>query len=536
MDTRNRIPRVAYFCMEYGLNEEFKIYSGGLGILAGDILKSARDLEMPLIGIGILWRKGYTDQLIASDGTPYDVYPENHYDFLEDTGVTVNVDVRGENIACKVWKTDKYGNVPLYLLDASISGDKGSWITEKLYGGTSQDRIAQEIVLGIGGVRALRALDIDIDIYHFNEGHAVLAATELIREKIENIGLSFKEAWDATRKEIVFTTHTPVPEGNEVHGHDLLKYMGAYNSLTFEEMETLGGDTFNMTVAGLRLSYLANGVAELHGVTARRMWKNISESAPIISITNGVHPGTWQDAKIRQAYEDDEDLWDPHIEAKKRLLKEIQNRTGAHLNPDNIVIGFARRAAPYKRSDLIFYNRDLIKPLLDKGEVQLVFSGKAHPNDGAGKDIVKRIVAMSKRYPNSVVFLENYDMKIGKLLTRGCDVWLNNPRRPMEASGTSGMKAAMNGVLNLSVLDGWWPEGCEHGINGWQIGDKYEGLGQDEYDAQSLYRTLFEEVLPTYYKDRTKWMSMMRSSIDMSHQFSAHRMVKEYYQLMYDKM
>lgn len=529
---QNALPKVAYFCMEYGLNHEFPIYSGGLGILAGDHLKSAGDLKVPLVAVGILWRQGYTEQRIGPDGRPYDLFTDHSYDFLEDTGVKVNVTVRGNQVTCKVWKTEHFGNAPLYLLDTNLPENEEPWITDRLYSGSGDDRIAQEIVLGIGGIRALRALGILPDVYHFNEGHAVLAGIELIREKMTQ-GLDFKAAWEKTRQEIVFTTHTPVPAGNESHTLAALEYVGAFNGLTAEQMKAIGGNPFNMTVAGLRLSRLANAVAQLHGKTACKMWANVKDAAPIIAITNGVHPGTWQNPAIRQAFADGASLWEPHQKAKRLLIQEIEKQTGVKLHEDKLLIGFARRAAAYKRADLIFRNESIIKPLLEQGQIQLVFSGKAHPQDGIGKDLVARTVAMAKRYPKSVVFIENYDMRIGRLLTQGCDVWLNNPQRPLEACGTSGMKAAMNGVLNLSILDGWWPEGCEHGVNGWQIGNAYEGPGQDENDLKSLYQTLTKEVLPTYYGQKDMWERMMRASIKMSEYFSSHRMVEEYYERLY---
>lgn len=533
MNKEKTLPRVAYFCMEYGLHEEFKTYSGGLGILAGDHIKQAGEMNLPLVGIGILWRQGYTKQLIGEDGRPYDQFPDYRYDFLKDTGITVNVQIRGRQVVCKVWVVDKFGNAPLYLLDTNVPGNEEWWITDRLYGGSGDDRIAQEMVLGIGGVRALRALGIDVDVYHFNEGHAVFAGIELIRERMER-GLSFEEAWEATRKEVVFTTHTPVPAGNESHHHGALSWAGAYNGLNYDQMVRIGGDPFGMTVAGLRLSRKANAVAKLHGETARRMWKDVYGASPITSITNGVHRATWQDQRIREAYEAGEDLWVPHMQAKKALIAAVLERTGVQLDPKALLIGFARRAAAYKRSDLIFRRPEVIEPLLESGKVQIIFSGKAHPQDEHGKQIVANMVAMARKYPNRVVFMENYDIEIGRLLVRGCDIWLNNPQRPLEASGTSGMKAAMNGVLNLSVLDGWWPEGCEHGENGWQIGDAFEGAGQDEHDLNCLYNVLMGEVIPTYYENRPKWLEMMRASIEMSvERFSAERMLSEYYAIMY---
>lgn len=522
--------------MECGLHEDFKQYAGGLGILTGDYLKSARDMGLPVVGIGLLWRQGYTSQRVGADGRIYDAYPNYAYDFLKDTGIEVSIPIRGRKVRCKVWLVDSYGNAPLYLLDTNLPENEDRWITGQLYGWFGEERVAQEMVLGIGGVRALRALGYNPDVYHLNEGHAVFAGVELIREKMTVRGLSFPEAWEATREELVFTTHTPIKEGNESHRHSLLRYMGAYNGLNYRQMRSLGGDPFNMTVAALRLSRIANGVSELHGQTARGMWSGVVGSAPIISITNGAHPGTWQDAGVKQAYERGEGLWAPHMAAKRDLIAEVLARTGVQLNPDALLVGFGRRAAPYKRSNLIFKDPEIIEPLLRSGRLQMIFSGKAHPLDDTGKGIVANLVAMAQTYPESVVFLQDYDMKIGRLLTRGCDVWLNNPRRPFEASGTSGMKAAMNGVLNLSVLDGWWPEGCQHGVTGWQIGGGYEGPAQDDNDLKSLYEVLLEEVIPTYYDNRSKWLEMMRASIDMAHRrFSSERMLEEYYDLMYRK-
>jgi starch phosphorylase len=529
-------PRVAYFCMEYGLHPELHLYAGGLGILAGDYLKAAHDLDLPVVGIGLLWRQGYTRQVLDAQGVPYDTYPIYNYDFLKDTGVKVSVEIRGRAVTCKVWLVDKYGNAPLYLLDTNLPENDDRWITGQLYGWFGEERVAQEMVLGIGGVRALRALGIPVDIYHFNEGHAVLAALELIKEKMQ-AGSDYNQALCTTRREIVFTTHTPVKEGNESHPLSLLEYMGAFNGLAREQMIALGGDPFNMTVAGLRLARVANGVSALHGQTAQHMWKDVTNAAPIIAITNGIHTGTWQDARIRNAYETSADLWLPHMEAKKELLAAVLARTGAQLNPDNLLIGFARRAVPYKRSDLIFSNPEVIEPYLRDGRIQIIFSGKAHPLDDQGKAIVARLVSFSKAYPNSVVFLENYDMEIGRLLTRGTDVWLNNPKRPLEASGTSGMKAAMNGILNVSVLDGWWPEGCIHGVNGWEFGHGYEGPLADEIDLAGLYQVMLDQVAPTFYENRPQWVRMMRAAIDMSvERFSASRMLQEYYSRMYVDM
>jgi len=532
---KNNLPRVAYFCMEYGLDEKLPVYSGGLGVLAGDYLKAAHDRNYPMVGIGILWRQDYTEQYIDENGNPYDVYPEYDFDFLKDTGVTVNVSIRGENVPCRVWLVDHYDNAPLYLLDAEVPGSPHGWITKRLYWGGNDYRIAQEIILGIGGIRALRALNLEVDLYHFNEGHALFAGLELIREKMEQ-GRSFEQAWEETRQRVVFTTHTPVEAGNEKYSHELLQEMGACNGLTYEQMKSLGGDPFNMTQAALRLSALSNAVSRLHEETTHRLWSGTENISRIISVTNAVHVPTWQDPAIRHAYLNQEDLWEPHLQAKKELVEFTSHKTGQKKDPEALIVGFARRATAYKRSDLIFGDLSVIGPMLKEGKLQLIFSGKAHPDDDAGKSIIRDLVKMDRKYQNSIVFLENYDMKIARHMVRGCDVWLNNPRRPLEASGTSGMKAAMNGVLNLSVIDGWIAEGPQHGVSGWLLEHQEDEkhLEEDERDLQALYRILLDEVIPIYYQDPSRWREMMRASIEMSQwKFSAERMIRDYYDQIY---
>jgi len=524
--------------MEYGLDNQFKAYAGGLGILAGDYLKGAKDHNYPIIGIGIKWKQGYTDQLIGKDGKPYDTYHNYQYDFMEDTGVSVNVSIRGRNVQCKVWKLDAFGNAPLYLLDTDVPGNEDAWISGQLYGWFGEERIAQEIVLGVGGVRALRALGIEVDVYHFNEGHALFAGFELMREKMED-GMTFEEAWAASREQVVFTTHTPVVQGNESHPVSRLMYMEANLGMKPSQLRRLAGDPFNMTVGALRLSRKSNAVAKLHGKTANEMWKHIHGRSEIEAITNGIHLGTWVDSAMIEAAEKGKDLWKPHQKNKRALIQFIKERNGVELDENKLLVGFARRSVPYKRSDLIFSRPEVIAPYLKEGKIQVVFSGRAHPLDDQGKEIAANLVSMSKKYPKAVVFLENYDMAIGAALTRGSDVWLNNPRRPKEASGTSGMKAAMNGSLNVSILDGWWPEACKHGVNGWQIGDAFESKDeaiQDEHDREALYKVLLEEVVPTYYDKRDKWKEMMKASIlSTKKEFSVKRMLEEYYELLYKK-
>lgn len=545
----NNLPKVAYFCMEYALDSAIKTYAGGLGILAGDYMKGAGDNDYPMVGLGIKWKQGYTDQYINEKGKAYDCYVNTEYDCLEDTGITVDVMIRQRKVYCKVWKVNKFGVCPLYLLDTDIPENEDAWICGQLYGWFGEERIAQEMVLGIAGVRALRALGYPAEVYHFNEGHAVFAGFELLKEKMDN-GASFQEAYAKTKEEVVFTTHTPIVEGNESHPVDRLMYMGANNGLLVDHLLQLGGDPFNMTIAALRLSKMTNAVAQLHKETSNKMWSQISNRSEIIGITNAIHLPTWISESMLEIGKElaegttstkmNEKIWAAHMKNKEALIDFIYERNGVKLDKDKLLIGFSRRAAPYKRSNLIFSDKAIIEPLLRSGKVQIVFSGKAHPLDDNGKEIVQTIVRFSKEYPNSVVFLENYDMTIGRMLTTGSDLWLNNPRRPLEASGTSGMKAAINGVLNLSILDGWWPEACRDGVNGWSFG---EGKGVDDFktleeldahDLKGLYDALLNKVIPTYYEDKSQWVEMMKNSIvDCREFFAVERMLKEYYELMY---
>lgn len=534
--SRSSKPRVAYFCMEYGLDSALKIYAGGLGILAGDTLKAAHDRRLPMVGVGLKWKQGYVEQFADAAGRFHHAFRTQQFENLEDTGVEVTVSVRRRPVRCKVWKVTAYGNAPLYLLDADVDGNVDRWITGQLYGWFSEERIAQEMLLGIGGVRALRALGFEADVYHFNEGHAVFAGLEFIREHM-GAGESFTAARAAAREKIVFTTHTPIPAGNESHRLETLAYVGATEGLSLEQMVTLGGAPFNMTAAALRLARKANAVARLHGETANAMWRRLNDACEIIAITNGIHRPTWVDPEMLDAAESGKGLWKTHIANKNALLDFIEQRTGHRPAPDVLTIGFARRMAGYKRNDFIFRRKAAIEKLLRSGKVQLVFSGKAHPQDDSGNQLAQRIEEYGRKWPGRVVFLRNYDMEIGRIMTRGVDVWLNNPVRPNEACGTSGMKAAMNGVLNLSTLDGWWPEACRHGINGWGFGDGFVSTSvrkQDAHDLKALYRVLQEEVIPTFYDDHGKWVRMMRSSIRTTRErFSAARMIDEYYDRLY---
>jgi starch phosphorylase len=531
--------------MEYGLDSSFPIYAGGLGILAGDHMKSAGDLHAPITGIGLFWDEGYTRQLIGHGGAVEDHYPKTPRDALRRVDAAIEVTVRGKRVPLRAWKVDRYLRSTLYLLEPEHDEDR--WITQRLYGGGVEDRLAQEIVLGVGGVRLLAAIGHEVDVYHFNEGHAVFAGLELLRQHVFGDG-TLRDRLARLRPHVVFTTHTPVPAGNEVHDLSLMRKMDADLGFTDHELELIGGDPFSMTVAGLRLSRMANGVAGLHGETAREMWKDVDGAAPILGITNGVHQPTWQDARIRAALvpdksreRQDAELWQAHQDLKAELIAEVAQRTGIELARERLLVGFARRAAAYKRADLILGDEKALRKLLSEG-VQIVYAGKAHPRDLAGKALVTRLVEAARKHPGGVVFLENYDMRLGAMLTRSSDVWLNNPRRPLEASGTSGMKAAMNGVPNVSILDGWWPEGCEHGATGWKIGDpdpnddpfdEKDEARVDKRDREILMRVLEHEVLPAY-RDRARWIAIMRASIAMSQwRFSSDRMIEDYIAKVY---
>jgi glycogen phosphorylase len=531
-------PNVAYFCMEYGLVENLPIYSGGLGVLAGDFMRSASALQLPIVGVGIVWEEGYTTQRIGPAGETLDLPTPLDRSHLVREAPIVNVTIAGHEVPLCIWRVEGLGAAPLYLLEPTQERDR--WINRRLYGGGKDDRVAQEIVLGVGGVRALEALGIEVDVYHFNEGHALFAGLELI-DRARARGLDFDAAWAETRESIVFTTHTPIDVGNEEHELERLERMDATLGLSTAELERLGGDPFNMTVAALRLSRRANAVAELHGETARRMWRHVADAAPIVAITNGVDHRVWQDVRIGDAVAigSEAALDDARRDCKRELVAEVARRSGCVLDDEAMIIGFARRATSYKRATLLFHDEERIAPLLSSGRVQLVYAGKAHPRDFGGQELVRDMVELSRRYPGRVVFVPNYDLQLGRLITRGVDVWLNTPRRPLEACGTSGMKAAMNGGLNCSILDGWWPEACDHGVNGWAIGDQLldpedDGDSDDARDALALYALLEDEIAPTFYGDRARWRRMMRASITVAvEQFSSDRMVREYYARLY---
>ena len=521
--------------MEFGIEEGLPIYSGGLGVLAGDHLKAAADLGIPLVGVGLLYRGGYFRQGVDADGRQTEDYQpvDPGAAGLVREPVTIEIDLAGEAIAANVWRKD-VGSVPLYLLEVD-------WLTDALYSGDREHRIRQELLLGVGGVRALAALGVEATVFHMNEGHSAFLAIERVRSLVQD-GAAPADALDQVRRSTVFTTHTPVPAGNEVFGEELVtRYVGDLAraaGIDAPELLDLGrsreDEGFGLTPLALRLSGHANGVSALHGEVAREMWAGLER--PIGHVTNGVHLGTWLDPGLAELLRDagvrpdappgeagweavrDLDpgaLWGVHARCKARLAER------AHLDPERLTIGFARRFATYKRASLLFGDVERLLAL----PVQVVVAGKAHPQDVAGKDVMQRIVELTRdpRSQGRIVFLEDYDIGSARTIIPGCDVWLNTPRRPLEASGTSGMKAAINGVLNLSVLDGWWPEAYEPDV-GWAI----DGVS-DEADAEQLYRLLEEEVVTAFTADRARWLEMMKASIaKLAPRFSMQRAVIEY--------
>jgi glycogen phosphorylase len=487
--------KVAYFSMEFAVDDRLPIYAGGLGVLAGDHLKSSSDLQLALVAVGLLYRQGYFTQVIDEDGRQREEYPEADLSAvgLVKEDVTVEVDLAGETVPVDVWRLD-VGDVPLYLLEADA-------LVPRLYTIDREERIRQEVVIGVGGVRALKALGHEPTVYHLNEGHAAFASLERIRN----------EGLERVRASTVFTTHTPVPEGNEVFESELARrYLGDLvdeSGLGWDFVEQDG--EVGLTPLALKTAAYANGVSELHGEVSRAMWPGFE----IGSITNGAHVPTWKKNQ-------------PHFVSKADLIGFVRDRTGVELDAERLTIGFTRRFATYKRATLLFSEPDRLAEL----PVQVVVSGKAHPADEAGKELIAQITALARepRFEGRIAFVPNYNMEVASYVTSGSDIWLNNPRRPMEASGTSGMKAAMNGVLNLSVLDGWWPEAYSPEI-GWAISGE-----SDDADREELYRLLEEEVIPTYYDDRERWERMMEASIErVTPRFSSHRMVKEYAERYY---
>ena len=602
---------IAYFSTEFGLHETLPIYAGGLGVLSGDHLKEASDLGLPLVAMGFLYTRGYFTQIISEDGWQEDNYVKLNFDELpviplldeEDKPLTVSVELAGREVLVRIWKI-KVGRVSLYLLDTNVEGnsDEDRELTARLYNSDLDSRISQEIILGIGGVRALRALGCYPTVWHMNEGHSAFLSLERIRELMDQ-GRSLEEAKAEVQSRTLFTTHTPVPAGSDEFPDWLIdKYFGGFREMLGLDRDTFfdiarhqvsWGETFSMPVLAMRMSTLRNGVSELHGQVAREMWKDLwpdlkTEDVPISYITNGVHTGTWLARRLRHLYgrylgldwlefiDDpeiwngissipDEELWAVRRHLKRKLVFYMRERTraqwaqdvihpvqviasGALLNPYALTIGFARRFATYKRADLILSDFERLLRIINKPNmpVQIIFAGKAHPADRPGKLLIQKVYRKVKLAETGgrLVFLEDYDMNLARYMIQGVDVWLNTPRRPKEASGTSGQKAALNGVLNFSILDGWWREGY-NGHNGWAIGTDESNPDtqfQDDMDAEDLYDTLENEIVPLYYERSAgdlplEWISRVKESIrTLAPEFSMRRMVKAYSSDMYFKL
>src|SRR5574344_942946 len=528
------LPNVAYFSMEIAMDQSLSTYSGGLGFLAGSHMLSAGYLQMPMVGVTMLWSYGYYDQRIDHKGDVEVAYIRKYYDFLTDINVQTEVECFGEKVKVKAYKVEPelFGTCPVYLLTTDIEGnsDWAKSISHKLYDGNEKIRIAQETVLGIGGVRILQALGYSFDVVHMNEGHALPAAFELLRQYNGNL--------DEVKKKTVFTTHTPVAAGNEVHWVDTLMEGGFFAGCKRETAVSLGGENFSLTVAALRMSRIANAVSQLHGLVANKMWEWVDGRCPIRAITNAVNLPYWQDKRIKTSQNNPQALLDVKREMKSELFKYIANVAGKRFDPDVLTITWARRFADYKRAWLILMDKDRIGKLLDENKVQIIFAGKFHPDDVMGKEMFNKLLNRSHTLKN-VVVLPGYELQLSGMLKRGSDIWLNTPLRPFEASGTSGMSANMNGALHLSIYDGWTVEGTFNGINGYTV--EYEGLDDDmpwedrhRLDYECIMGKIENTIIPTYYDNKMEWERLMHQAIKTADAyFNSNRMVIEYYNRLY---
>ncbi len=601
---------IAYFSAEYGLNDTLPIYSGGLGILSGDHVKSASDLNLNFVGIGLLYQNGYFQQYLNQDGWQQDFYVQNDFYNMQvqevkndqNESIVVDIDFPGRKLYLKVWKIE-VGRVLLYMLDSNIESNsfEDRHITAQLYGGNIETRLQQEIVLGIGGMRLLEILNHKVDVVHMNEGHSAFTTFERIRQLMKTNQLNFSQAFEVAKKSNVFTTHTPVKAGHDEFPADLIrKYFGtlvAELKISWNDFLAIGranpenqSEPFSMTVAAIKCSTYINGVSRLHTQVSKEMWRNLFplvpvEHIPIKAITNGVHIPSWISFELNDLFErylgnkwreqqDYKDAWEkiyriPDHElwsikeirrrrlialARKKLIQQLQQKGASKvlideaeqvLDPEALTIGFARRFATYKRGNLIFQDPERLLAILNNKEkpVQIIFAGKAHPQDQAGKELIKNIINFISKYAvrNRIVFLEDYDINIARYMVQGVDVWLNNPLRPLEACGTSGMKAACNGALNLSVLDGWWDEAYD-GQNGWAIGnrEKYsDTIYQNEVESKAIYSTLEKDIVPLFYNRGAdglprEWIKKVKyAMVNITSYFNTHRMVKEYFNNFY---
>src|SRR3972149_4397760 len=555
----NNEVKIAYFSMEIGISNNIPTYSGGLGVLAGDTIKSGADLKIPLVAVTLLSKKGYFRQDIDSDGRqieyPIDWDPSK---FLIRLSRKISVQIEGRDVYIQAWRYNVQsvtgGKVDVIYLDTDVGENtkEDREITAFLYGGDDRYRLKQEIVLGIGGVRMLYALGFHIKKYHMNEGHAGLLTLELLLMHKRDIESVWDERWiwdvDTVKELCVFTTHTPIEAGHDRFSYDLVKKVLG-EIIPLEQMKKLGGENhLNMTLLALNLSNYVNGVAKKHGEVSKALFPGYEINA----ITNGVHSFTWTCEGMKQLYDKyihgwanepelfvrsevipDFELWEAHLQAKNILVGYVKESAGIDINVDVLTIGFARRFTSYKRADLIFSNLDRLLKICEKGEFQILYAGKAHPKDTPGKDIIKKIIELSKKVNDKIkiVFLKDYNIEMALKLVSGVDVWLNTPLRPREASGTSGMKAAHNGVINFSVLDGWWIEGWVEGIRGWSIGPhsdepvSFEERSSRELD--DLYNKLEYVIVPMFYTKRDEWIKTMKNSIGkIAYYFNSHRMMR----------
>jgi starch phosphorylase len=628
-------PAIAYFSAEFGITDCLSIFAGGLGILAGDHLKSASDLGVPLVGVGLLYQQGYFRQYLNQAGWQQQTYEDNDFYNLpltlerraDGSPLAIAVELPGRQVMAQTWRA-QVGRIPLYLLDTNIAANarkEDQDITDQIYGGDIEMRIKQEILLGIGGYRALEALGLEPRVYHLNEGHSAFVALERIRREMELHGLTFDEAREAVSAGLIFSTHTAVPTGHDYFAPELMKsYFVEYAAklgLPFKDFLALGranpddeSEPFCMTVLALRLAHRSNGVSRLHGEVSRGMWQRLwpgapEDEVPIGHVSNGVHFQSWISQEMEELYDhclgprwreepadrslwqriervSPEELWRTHERRRERLVAFARRRLRAQferrgapqagidatneiLDPDILTIGFARRFASYKRAALLLRDPDRLARILNHPDhpVQIIYAGRAHPRDEAGKQLIQHIVTLARdeRFRRRLVFLEDHDMAVTRSMAQGADVWLNTPRRPLEASGTSGMKAAANGVLNLSTLDGWWAEAWSEQIEdggwrmeprdprssildprssnvGWAIGkgETYTDADtQDQVEADALYELLERDVVPAFYdrgadKLPRRWIAMMKSAIgNLCHFFNTHRMVREYTERFY---
>jgi starch phosphorylase len=553
-------PKIAYFSMEIGVHNDIPTYSGGLGVLAGDTIRSGADLKLPMVAVTLMCRKGYFVQELDSSGKQSE-HPViwDPADYMKLLPYRVMVQIEGRDVQVQAWlytvKSLTGGSIPVLFLDTDLAANAPEHreITASLYGGDKTYRLKQEIVLGIGGVRMLHELEFEIKKYHMNEGHASFLLLELLnrfKKPIEDVW-DEKLVWDksSVKNLCVFTTHTPVEAGHDKFPYDLvMKTMGEIVPLSLLQ-ELAGRDGLNMTLLALNLSRYINGVAKKHGEVSKSMFPGYE----IYAITNGVHSFTWTCDSFKKIYDKylpgwanepelfvrigripDEEIWNAHAEAKQGLMSYVLEKTGVELSADVLTFGFARRATAYKRADLIF--RDLQRlEQIGSGRIQIIYAGKAHPRDIPGKQLIENIFAYKEKLKDrlKIVYLQNYNMEIALKIISGVDVWLNTPLRPLEASGTSGMKATHNGVMNFSVLDGWWIEGHIEDFTGWSIGaapqELTPGADADDRDAEDLYHKLEHTILPLYYGDRHMWVRMMQNAIGKNaYYFNSHRMMRRY--------